>query len=787
MAISLSDNLAIGTAAAADVRYGVWSGSTIAAAIVQANGGIGTGLRFAGLTVGILDTNSTTNPTGYVVEYWYQLISGTLTLVEKTSGGTVGGTGTVNAIPYWSATDTLSDSAASHFNSKRVDVKSNLHLLGQGGDLGAKGYLRFESGDQVNHVGFYGPGNGLDSDSYDLFLPTTLPSVTNQILESNASGSLSWIPTPTGGSGTVTGTGTPNTLTKWSTGGTGIEDSEISDSGTVVKIGDSVNGETLYINTDTRSVGFRTPAPTASAFDVNGTMRVRNEINVGATNEQSLFVEGPGASGTPAPYYVKMGSYGQGLITGSPAVANQGGQNLRRSAAFGNAGKIVDNYIYDTFEITLDALSNLGTLTTNGGLMLIDPGADHIVLLADMWFYRQINNNSNPGTWDPNTDIVIGPKNTVNYPDPNNQYFRITAEFLNGVSNKFANPDESFKGSQLYQGNLNAGPLTSRSSASLPYGAWQVGNAANQAPKGNKVYMTLTTPSTPGFPGESNNTRYFLGLKYRLLNIQYGVVNNSNLVRISGPNENYIWELCDNTNCASRAMQQTVILPQTGAGSGTFLILSGLDGETCCYYRNGTTTDPVTPGFSYFASWAGDCDNLPEACSDAPEAQTNKYVKCADAKSEPDCTSMDEEVYINYNVNNPATAVIEDTANSWKCCYIKNDGIFNNTPTTNHQITGVEFNDCDDMPFFCTAEPASLRDIYNQCDGNTSNICNDKMDQVVYITSIPSNPQYAIIEQSPNGEQCCYVKASTSLTAATPNYTIASSMDGDCNSLPIFC
>ena len=593
---------------------------------------------------------------------------------------------------------------------------------------------------------------------------------------------------PAGNTGTVTGTGTANTLTKWSTGGIGIEDSEITDSGSVVKIGkNSSSLETLYINTDTRSVGFRTPAPTASAFDVNGTMRVRNEINVGATNEQSLFVEGPGASGTPAPYYVKMGSYGQGLITGSPAAANQGGQNLRRSAAFGNAGKIVDNYIYDTFEITLDALSNLGTLTTNGGLMLIDPGADHIVLLADMWFYRQINNNSNPGTWDPNTDIVIGPKNTVNYPEPNDQYFRITADFLNGVSNKFANPDESFKGSQLYQGNLNAGPLTNRSAASLPYGAWQVGNAANQAPKGNKVYMTLTTPSTPGFPGESNNTRYFLGLKYRLLNIQYGVVNNPNLVRISGPNENYIWELCSGTNCESRAMQQTVILPQTGAGSGTFLILSGPDGETCCYFRNGTTTDPVTPGFSYFASWAGDCDNLPEACSDAPEAQTNKYVKCADAKSDPDCTSMDEEVYINYDVNNPATAVIEDTANGWKCCYIKNDGIFTNTPTANYQKTGVEFNDCDDMPVFCTAEPASLRDIYNQCDGNTSNICNDKMDQVVYITSIPSNPQYAIIEQSPNGEQCCYVKASTSLTAATPNYTIASSMDSDCGSLPSFC
>jgi len=42
--------------------------------------------------------------------------------------------------------------------------------------------------------------------------------------------------TPTG-TGTVTGTGTANTLSKWSTGGTGIEDSTITDTGSVISIG----------------------------------------------------------------------------------------------------------------------------------------------------------------------------------------------------------------------------------------------------------------------------------------------------------------------------------------------------------------------------------------------------------------------------------------------------------------------------------------------------------------------------------------------------------------------
>ena len=35
--------------------------------------------------------------------------------------------------------------------------------------------------------------------SYTIKLPNSLPNVANQILESNASGTLSWIATPTGG------------------------------------------------------------------------------------------------------------------------------------------------------------------------------------------------------------------------------------------------------------------------------------------------------------------------------------------------------------------------------------------------------------------------------------------------------------------------------------------------------------------------------------------------------------------------------------------------------------
>ena len=44
---------------------------------------------------------------------------------------------------------------------------------------------------------------------------------------------------------------------------------------------------------------------------MNGTIRVRNQLNVGDTTEQNLFVDG-GAGGQ----YVKMGNYGQGNYFG---------------------------------------------------------------------------------------------------------------------------------------------------------------------------------------------------------------------------------------------------------------------------------------------------------------------------------------------------------------------------------------------------------------------------------------------------------------------------------------
>ena len=88
--------------------------------------------------------------------------------------------------------------------SSKVDVKYELGLVG---DTINQGLLKLycEAG-TAHFVGIKGP-NHSGANSYTLQLPNTLPNATNQILESDATGTLSWIPTPSGGGTYTAGTG----------------------------------------------------------------------------------------------------------------------------------------------------------------------------------------------------------------------------------------------------------------------------------------------------------------------------------------------------------------------------------------------------------------------------------------------------------------------------------------------------------------------------------------------------------------------------------------------------
>ncbi len=86
------------------------------------------------------------------------------------------------------------------------------------------------------------------------------------------------------GSGTVTGTGTANTLSKWSTGGTGIENSTITDTGSVISIGN----------------------PTILKGDGTTNGNASNlKFNCSNNNHWVEFI-GPNHSGSPASYSITL-------------------------------------------------------------------------------------------------------------------------------------------------------------------------------------------------------------------------------------------------------------------------------------------------------------------------------------------------------------------------------------------------------------------------------------------------------------------------------------------------
>lgn len=86
----------------------------------------------------------------------------------------------------------------------RVEIRPGLGLVNLKNNVD----LRFYDSDSSHYVALTGPSVG--SANYDITLPAAAPGAANKILESDASGNLSWIDTPSGGGGGVTVTNQAN-------------------------------------------------------------------------------------------------------------------------------------------------------------------------------------------------------------------------------------------------------------------------------------------------------------------------------------------------------------------------------------------------------------------------------------------------------------------------------------------------------------------------------------------------------------------------------------------------
>ena len=153
---------------------------------------------------------------------------------------------------------------------------------------------------------------------------------------------------------------------------------------------------TWYLDLVNKKAGFRTTTP-GSAFDVNGTFRARNELNVGNTTEQNFFVEG--GSG---PRYVKMGAYTPtNKDTWLAGSANTG--LVRATAGFGTGGKVLMATYKYTTKIEQGGWPS-GSGFANAVNVTPSPGTGKVLIVKDI-FVHKTGTNKGSG-WSSNTYAV---------------------------------------------------------------------------------------------------------------------------------------------------------------------------------------------------------------------------------------------------------------------------------------------------------------------------------------------------------------------------------------------
>lgn len=153
--------------------------------------------------------------------------------------------------------------------------KSSSELVTLIGDGTNDGKLRFNCSANSHYVEIEGPTHSGGS-SYSLKLPNTLPSVSNQILEANALGVLSWIPTPSGGGG---GGGTVTSVGLTMPPAFSVGNSPITGSGSIsVGVTGGSAGEFLAYNGQ-----WATPAGSYTSWTAKGDDNVARSVAGGNT------------------------------------------------------------------------------------------------------------------------------------------------------------------------------------------------------------------------------------------------------------------------------------------------------------------------------------------------------------------------------------------------------------------------------------------------------------------------------------------------------------------------
>ena len=285
-------------------------------------------------------------------------------VVSSTSGVT--GVGTLNTIPLWTPNgfklgDSIITQAASGQGltiTGQLDVTQDFNVTGSTelfSTLEVQGASTF-SNVSFQGVVFDGGGN---------------PGTAGQVLSSTVTG-VAW--TDNTATGTVTGTGTVNKLTKWSSGGTGIQNSNITDNGSLVTIASETN-------------------QTGKAVFRNGIVLSNNPGGVTVDNTSMVIGAGNNDVVSGADHCLAVGNNNQILTNSDNSISVGQGNTMTESTAcaiFGLSNTITGNNtitercLVAGFSNNIQAaksaivLGGSNTLNTNGGQGIILGSSNNI-------------------------------------------------------------------------------------------------------------------------------------------------------------------------------------------------------------------------------------------------------------------------------------------------------------------------------------------------------------------------------------------------------------------------
>ena len=358
--------------------------------------------------------------------------------IDNTS--TLVGSGTAGTFAKWTNATTLNDSIMSESGtvvSVDGDLKvkdtiqattgpsSSLKLKGDGtggveimsADGVTDGKITLNCSQNSHGVTLQSPPHASGA-TYTLILPTSFGGAGDVLTSAGANPSqLVWT-TPT--TGTVTGTGTQNYVTKWSAGGAGIENSTIFDNGTNVGIGTSSPSAKLEVAGDILSTGDITiDNSTGDPFLKLKTNAQEYVIRIDQSDAEKFQIRDITNSLTP---FTIDSSGNVGIGTASPSEKLDVTGNISLAGSVIHVGDTNTSFGFhgnDLFRVVTGGTERFEV--SNSGIIINDGGSDYDFRVesdnnASMLFVDGGNDRVGIGTTSPAVSLDISATDAVQMP-----------------------------------------------------------------------------------------------------------------------------------------------------------------------------------------------------------------------------------------------------------------------------------------------------------------------------------------------------------------------------------